>query len=135
MSFEWSESDQAAGWSLPAPYFYDASIFQKERLRIFFRSWHLVGHVNELRNPGDFVTHDILDQSVIVTRSKEGGIQAFHNVCQHRGNRLVDAPRGHVPAINPTATLRGTGLDPSSVANSTALVCVDNRLRGLSLSA
>ena len=99
MSVEWSESDQAAGWSLPAPYFYDTTIFQKERLLIFFRSWHLVAHVNELRNPGDFVTYDILDQSVIVTRSKEGGIKAFHNVCQHRGNRLIDAPRGHTPAI------------------------------------
>ena len=72
MSFQtrvtWSESDQAAGMSLPAPYFYDESIFQKERLNIFFRSWHLVAHVNELRAPGDFVTYDILDQSVIVTR-------------------------------------------------------------------
>ena len=99
MPFEWSPSDRAAGWSLPGPYFYDESIFQKERSRIFYRSWHLVAHVNELRAPGDFVTYDILDQSVIVTRSKEGGIRAFHNVCQHRGNRLVDAPRGNAPAI------------------------------------
>jgi choline monooxygenase len=98
MSFEWSESDRAAGWSLPAPYFYDATIFQLERERIFLRSWHLVAHVNELRNPGDFVTYDILDQSVIVTRSKEG-IKAFHNVCQHRGNRLLEPPRGNTPAI------------------------------------
>src|ERR1700744_4321 len=95
----WSESDQAAGMSLPAPYFYDESIFQQERLHIFLRSWHLVAHVSELRAPGDFVTYDILDQSVIVTRSKEGGIQAFHNVCQHRGNRLIGAPRGNTPAI------------------------------------
>jgi len=99
MSVQWSESDQAAGWALPAPYFYDEAIFREERLKIFFRSWHLVAHVNQLRNPGDFVTYDILDQSVIVTRSKEGGIKAFHNVCQHRGNRLVEAPRGNVPAI------------------------------------
>jgi carnitine monooxygenase subunit len=99
MSFEWSKSDQAAGWSLPAPYFYDESVFRKERLRIFLRSWHLVGHVNELRTPGDFLTYNILDQSVIVARSKEGGIQAFHNVCQHRGNRLIGAARGRTPAI------------------------------------
>jgi len=99
MPFEWTPSDRAAGRSLPSPYFYDEAIFQKERARIFYRSWHLVAHVNELRAPGDFVTYDILDQSVIVTRSKEGGIRAFHNVCQHRGNRLVDTRRGHVPAI------------------------------------
>jgi carnitine monooxygenase subunit len=99
MSAVWSEADQAEGRSLPALYFYDAAIFEKERTHIFFRSWHLVAHINELREPGDFVTYGILDQSVIVTRSKEAGIRAFHNVCQHRGNRLVDAPRGHVPAI------------------------------------
>jgi phenylpropionate dioxygenase-like ring-hydroxylating dioxygenase large terminal subunit len=99
MSVEWSESDQAAGWSLPAPYFYDQSIFEAERRRIFHRSWHLVAHVNELRSPGDFVTYDILDQSVLVTRSKDGVLRAFHNVCQHRGNRLVEAARGHAPAF------------------------------------
>jgi phenylpropionate dioxygenase-like ring-hydroxylating dioxygenase large terminal subunit len=99
MPFEWSKSDQAAGWSLPAPYFYDESIFQRERVRIFFRSWHLVAHVNELRAPGDFVTYDILDQSVVVTKNKDGTIHAFHNVCQHRGNRLISAQRGNTPAI------------------------------------
>jgi choline monooxygenase len=99
MTAEWSATDQAQGWSLPATFFYEESVFQQERLRIFFRSWHLAGHLNELRNPGDFVTCNILDQSVIVTRSQDGQIRAFHNVCQHRGNRLIDAPRGHVPAI------------------------------------
>ena len=99
MSLQWSESDQAAGWSLPAPFFYDESVFRAERMRIFFRSWHLVAHINELRRPGDFVKHDILDQSVIVMKGNDGLIRAFHNVCQHRGNRLIDAVRGHVPAI------------------------------------
>src|SRR5215472_10069749 len=95
MSFEWSKSDQVAGRSLPAPYFYAESIFRKERLRIFFRSWHLVAHVNELRSPGDFVRYDILDQSVIVTRSKEGGIKAFHNVSASRQSTPGGATRQH----------------------------------------
>jgi phenylpropionate dioxygenase-like ring-hydroxylating dioxygenase large terminal subunit len=99
MSVQWSESEQAAGWSLPAAYFYDPNVFQQERLKIFFRSWHLVAHVNDLKAPGDFVTYDILEQSVLVTRGKDGEIRAFHNVCQHRGNRLVDTTRGHTPAI------------------------------------
>ena len=98
MSLPWSTADQAAGYSLPATYFYDAEVFRQERARIFLRSWHLVAHVNELRNPGDFVTYEILDQSVIVTRSKDA-LHAFHNACQHRGNRLLELPRGHTPAI------------------------------------
>jgi choline monooxygenase len=58
-----------------------------------------VAHVNDLKKPGDFVTHDILEQSVIVTKGKDSEIRAFHNVCQHRGNRLIDVTRGHTPAI------------------------------------
>jgi carnitine monooxygenase subunit len=98
-SLEWSAADQEAGWALPAPYFYDERVFHSEREHIFHRSWHLVAHVNELRRPGDFVTCNILEQSVVVIRTKEGPIRAFHNVCQHRGNRLLDIPRGNVPAI------------------------------------
>jgi phenylpropionate dioxygenase-like ring-hydroxylating dioxygenase large terminal subunit len=99
MSLEWSATERAQGWSLPAAFFYDESVFQEERLRIFLRSWHLVAHVNELRNPGDFVTYNIFEQSVVVTKGADGQIRAFHNVCQHRGNRLIEAPRGHVPAF------------------------------------
>ena len=52
-----------------------------------------------MRTPGAFVTHEIFDQSVLVQVGKDGVIRAFHNVCQHRGNRLVEARRGTSPAI------------------------------------
>lgn len=96
---DWSEAARDAGFSLPARYFYDEDVYQRERTQIFFRSWHLVAHVNELREPGAFVTHDIFDQSVLVMAGKDGKVHAFHNVCQHRGNRLVEERRGHAPMI------------------------------------
>jgi choline monooxygenase len=91
---DWSTADRAAGFSLPAPFFYDADIFAREKAGIFFKSWHLVAHVNELREPGNFVTHEIFEQSVIVVAGRDGVIRGFHNVCQHRGNRLLEARRG-----------------------------------------
>jgi choline monooxygenase len=90
----WSIEDQEAGYTLPARFFYDEGVFEQEKFRIFFKSWHLVAHVNELREPGSFVTHEIFDQSVIVVAGRDGQIRAFHNVCQHRGNRLLEARRG-----------------------------------------
>jgi choline monooxygenase len=96
---EWSLADQTAGYSLPARFFYDESIFQQEKTKIFFKSWHLVAHVNELRGAGAFVTHDIFEQSVIVIAGRDGVIRGFHNVCQHRGNRIVEARRGKSPAL------------------------------------
>jgi len=96
---EWSVEDQAAGYSLPARFFYDAAVFEEEKSKIFLKSWHLVAHVNELREPGSFVTHDVFEQSVILIAGRGGEIRAFHNVCQHRGNRLVAARRGKTPLL------------------------------------
>jgi phenylpropionate dioxygenase-like ring-hydroxylating dioxygenase large terminal subunit len=96
---EWSVEDQAAGYSLPARFFYDESVFLREKTGIFFKSWHLAAHLNELREPGSFVTHEIFEQSVIVIAGHDGKIRGFHNVCQHRGNRLVEARRGKSPTL------------------------------------
>lgn len=90
----WSVEDQEAGYSLPPRFFYDEEVYRQEKSKIFFKSWHLVAHVNELREPGAFVTHEIFEQSVIVVAGHSGEIRAFHNVCQHRGNRLVEPRRG-----------------------------------------
>jgi len=68
----WNQQDQDAGFSLPARYFYDEDIYQRERSAIFLKSWHLVAHVGELRAPGDFVTHEIFDQSVLASTAAIG---------------------------------------------------------------
>ena len=95
----WSIEDQEAGYTLPAPFFYEESVFQREKTGIFFKSWHLVGHVNELREPGSFLTHEIFEQGILVVAGRDGVIRAFHNVCQHRGNRLVESRRGKVSML------------------------------------
>ena len=44
---DWSINDQNAGYALPARYFYDEHVFNQEKSKIFFKSWHLVAHINE----------------------------------------------------------------------------------------
>jgi choline monooxygenase len=96
----WTQfSDADTTHSLPSRFFYDADVFEEEKQQIFFRSWHVVGHVNEFREPGSFITQDIFEQSVIVISGRDGEIRAFHNACQHRGNRLIDDRRGKLPAV------------------------------------
>jgi phenylpropionate dioxygenase-like ring-hydroxylating dioxygenase large terminal subunit len=95
----WSQEDQEAGYALPARFFYEEAVFAREKTNIFFKSWHLVGHVSELREPGAFVTHEIFEQSILVVAGRDGQIRAFHNVCQHRGNRLVESRRGKVSML------------------------------------
>ncbi len=58
--------------------------------RILLPSWQIVTHVSALKKSGDFATLDIGPESVFVIRDRDGTIRGFHNVCRHRGARLVD---------------------------------------------
>ncbi|MGY6536376.1 MAG: aromatic ring-hydroxylating oxygenase subunit alpha [Pararhodobacter sp.] len=95
----WDHSNPLTGETMPAPFFYDPAILAEERERIFLRSWHLVGHVNDFDAPGKYVVQDIFEQSVIVMAAQDGRIHAMHNACRHRGNRLLNDRRGKIGAV------------------------------------
>ena len=62
-----------------------------EELRAFYRQrWIAVGHESEVSEPGCFFTARVAGASVLVVRDGDGEVRAFHNVCRHRGSRVVD---------------------------------------------
>ena len=65
--------------------------FELERERIYKKTWLNVGRVEQIRNPGDYFVKDlpVCGTSVIVTRGKDGAVNALHNMCSHRGNKMV----------------------------------------------
>ena len=71
--------------------------FELEREAIFKRTWLNVGRVEQLPKVGSYFTKEIdaARTSVVVVRDGAGGVRAFHNICRHRGNKLVwnDYPR------------------------------------------
>jgi phenylpropionate dioxygenase-like ring-hydroxylating dioxygenase large terminal subunit len=56
-----------------------------------------VGRIEQLPRTGSYFTREIdaARTSVVVVRTADGGVRAFHNLCRHRGNKLVwnDYPR------------------------------------------
>jgi Rieske 2Fe-2S family protein len=77
------------GHTLEAPFYTDAAILQADFDIIFGRHWIFVGVEPDLAKPGDCMTVDIGHHALIVARDNSGALQAFHNVCRHRGARLV----------------------------------------------
>lgn len=71
--------------------------FEREREKIFLHEWWCVGREEEIPKPGDYLVREIeaINASVVVIRGEDGRIRAFHNVCQHRGNKLLTTDRGH----------------------------------------
>jgi phenylpropionate dioxygenase-like ring-hydroxylating dioxygenase large terminal subunit len=80
---------------LPAWTYNSEALFRLEREKLFLTHWQIVGHVNDLLAPGDFITFDMLGERAVIMRGQDGAVRAFHNLCRHRGARVVDGAKGH----------------------------------------
>lgn len=75
---------------LSADYYVDPKYFEIDKEQIFFRTWQCVCHVSEVSDPGDYATFTIVDEDVFVIRDKDGGLNAYYNICRHRGHPIVE---------------------------------------------
>jgi Rieske 2Fe-2S family protein len=80
--------------TLPGPLFSDPTVFEQELDRLFRRTWQCIGREDELGGPGSFRTVEIAGSGVLVLRNSSGELKAYHNVCRHRGTRLVEGTAG-----------------------------------------
>jgi len=90
---------RTVGFSLDAAFYTDRAFFDLDVEAIFAKHWIFCAAEAELPEPGDYVTVDLGPYSVIVLRDDDGEVRALHNVCRHRGARLLDSPCGSVGNI------------------------------------
>ena len=63
-----------------------------ERERVFQDKWTAIGIGSSVPNPGDALPYNLLGIPLIILRDKERKIRVFHNVCSHRGHKLLGKP-------------------------------------------
>jgi len=80
--------------ALPAWAYSHPEMTRLEYERVLKPSWQIVCHSNSIPAPGDFITLDLGGDSVFAVRNSQGEIQVFHNVCRHRGTRILEGSRG-----------------------------------------
>ena len=106
-----TETLRSGASTLAQKYFVSPEIFDEEQEKIFSKHWLLVGHQSQVQSPGDYIVQDVNRESLIVIRDKDEEIQAFYNVCRHRGTRLKEDACGHASVIQCSYHAWTYGLD------------------------
>ncbi|MBZ7926492.1 aromatic ring-hydroxylating dioxygenase subunit alpha [Ensifer adhaerens] len=83
--------DRIDGHSLPAGLYTREDVFEADLDVFFRRHWICIGLECDVPEAGDAVVVDVGNSSLILLRDDDGGIRVVHNVCRHRGSRLLDA--------------------------------------------
>jgi phenylpropionate dioxygenase-like ring-hydroxylating dioxygenase large terminal subunit len=79
--------------------FIEPEIYERELQQIFARCWLFLCHDSQVAQPGDFFTTYMGEDPVLVVRDSAGQVNAFLNICRHRGNRLCRADSGNAASF------------------------------------
>ena len=109
-------AQRADGYSLEQRYYCDEGIYDLDMERIAGRKWIVAGHVDQVRQRGDYFLFKIGGESIIVVRSSASTINAFYNVCRHRGSLICTEPAGRVQRLTCPYHAWSYGLDGALVA-------------------
>ncbi len=83
-----------APFTNPVSIYTDRAYFERER-ELFFKQMPLfMGLSSRISKPGDYFTNDFTGQPILIMRGENGELNAFLNVCRHRGTRLMEEPCG-----------------------------------------
>jgi phenylpropionate dioxygenase-like ring-hydroxylating dioxygenase large terminal subunit len=80
---------------LPGWAYHSQALFALETWDVFLNHWQVAGHVSDIPAAGDWLAFDLLGERAVVMRGRDGEVRAFHNLCRHRGARVVDGASGH----------------------------------------
>ena len=77
---------------LPNECYTSSEYLMIEREKIFKDKWSIIGIGSSVPNPGDAKPYNLLGIPLIILRDKKNKIRVFHNVCSHRGFKLLSEP-------------------------------------------
>jgi choline monooxygenase len=86
--------------TIPAPWYVDARIADLERQTVFSRTWQMMGRVDQVEKPGQFVTATVAGEPLVAVRGNDGVLRAFYNVCRHHAAAVVTEPCGQASILH-----------------------------------
>ena len=85
--------------SLPGWTYTSEAFFELEKTELILKNWQLVCHLSNVPKSGDFFTFEIFNERIFIIRDEDSNIKAFHNLCSHRGTKLIDEISGNCKLV------------------------------------
>ena len=95
--------------TLPAAFYLGDEIFALEKEHLFAASWMCVAREEQMPQPGDSLVLNVVGESILLVRNRQGALRGFYNVCRHRGAELcmpTEQCRQNHGMVPPAASLR-----------------------------
>jgi phenylpropionate dioxygenase-like ring-hydroxylating dioxygenase large terminal subunit len=89
-------AERKPSFSLDQFFYNSPQIFQRDIERVYLRHWLFAGPSCRIPKLGDYFLYQVANESIIIVRGKDNRVQAFFNVCRHRGSQLCSQQKGNV---------------------------------------
>jgi choline monooxygenase len=86
--------------TIPGPWYVDPRIAELEAKTVFSNSWQMVGRIEQVEKPGQFVTANIAGEPIVAVRGNDGVLRAFYNVCRHHAAAVVTEACGQANILH-----------------------------------
>jgi len=80
--------------TIPAAWYTDQRLYQLELQTVFPHSWQVVGRIDQVREPGQYVTSEIAGEPIVLVRGTDSVLRGFFNVCRHHAAAVMTEPQG-----------------------------------------
>lgn len=89
---ELTDEDLGEPLTYPVEAFICPEYAKAEHEKLWPKVWQMAGRLEDIPEPGMFLTYNIGDESIIVIRLDDDSLKAYYNVCPHRGRQLINSP-------------------------------------------
>jgi len=80
--------------TIPGSWYVDKNLYELELKTVFSETWQLAARVDQVQQPGQYVTTDIGGEPIVVVRGSDGVLRAFYNVCRHHAAAVMTEAEG-----------------------------------------
>ncbi|MEM7097631.1 MAG: SRPBCC family protein [Pseudomonadota bacterium] len=84
---------------IPAGRYTDERFYELEKQYVWRKAWLFAAHIDEIPEPGCFVTWENTGEPVVIVHARDGSVNAFYNTCSHRGAPVVTDGSGRRPTL------------------------------------